>query len=119
MAARSFRSFWTCFALGLTRAAKNFGGTPYRRMLSQNSLTAQMCIQALKACKALPDVSAPSRHCTKDLMQPTFCMQLARHRAKSHIGMMEDVQAWHCTQTIAPIAADWSALMLAGHRREL
>ncbi len=44
------RSFGAVFCCGFISTARNFGGRPYRRMLSTNSRTAQMWIHALKAC---------------------------------------------------------------------
>ena len=44
------RSFGAVFGCGFISTARNFGGRPYRRMLSTNRRTAQMWIHALNAC---------------------------------------------------------------------
>lgn len=50
--ASSFLSLEEALMLGFMSTARNFGGSPYLRMLSTNRRTAQMCIQALNACSS-------------------------------------------------------------------
>ena len=52
MLARVLRSLGWALALGFISVPKNCGGSPYLSMLSVNSRTAHVWIQALKACTA-------------------------------------------------------------------
>ena len=92
MLASSLRSFCSCFPRGCTRAARNWGGTPYRSTLSQNRRTAQMWIQALKACRALMP------HCmlTVQGTDPGTCWLCGHPRQPVNQGEVSHARWWRC-----------------------